>query len=222
MEKDMAVIDDAAEADRLLVDWWRRPSEKESLEWLSVLRFIRAPASQDWVAMPCKVSKRERPDFEITYGSKAVGVECTLATWQRYREVAAAADRHPTSRLLHMSPDLLVDRPASEHHRHFFDGGVPPAKLAPGFLRDEAELRLIEAIQHRVHVKSRRLPTYDYVHRIILIVTADCPVAGTTARILADATLRDRLRKLLCARNVKVSELLLDFGHDRVLRVDEL
>jgi hypothetical protein len=127
------------------------------------------------IDFPLRVTKREKPDFQICSGSRALGVEVTEAIPTDYARASALAKKENPDALIDISLFKLGETKTREEIRQICN----QRKLAgEGWAGDSAEHELAEAVRSITDSKTEKLrkPDFDKYPRNLLLIYDNMPL----------------------------------------------
>lgn len=147
----------------------------EDCERWSICHLLSTLNREDELDFPLYVTKRERPDFEITLGDQKWGVEITEAVPTDYARAVALADSENPDAVIDMSLFKFGERKSLNELREI----ISQAKLTgDGWEGDSAEYELAEATRSVTDIKTAKLikPEFEKYPRNILSVYDNMPL----------------------------------------------
>lgn len=147
----------------------------EDCERWSVYRFLSALNSARMLDFPLRLTKRERPDFEVQFSGESWGVEITEAVSQSYAHaVYLTVKEHPEAVI-----DLSLFPFDSDLSLSTIRNIINASKLTgSGWAGDQPERRFAEAVGEIVRSKTLKLLEEDFskFERNLLVIYENLPL----------------------------------------------
>jgi hypothetical protein len=147
----------------------------EDCERWSICRLLSTLINGSVLSFPLRVTKREKPDFQVCLGQKAWGIEVTEAIPTDDAKANALAEKENPNALIDISLFKFGEAKSLDEIRQI----INQAKLTgDGWAGDAAERELAEAIRCIVESKTKKLraPTFDKYPQNILVIYDNMPL----------------------------------------------
>lgn len=147
----------------------------DDCERWSICRFLSTLNGTGLVDFPLRVSKREKPDFQVCTGSSAWGVEVTEAIPKDYARASALLDRENPNALLDMSLFKYGETKTLEQIRDIL---AQKELTGDGWAGESAERELADALRSITESKTAKLRNkgFEKYPRNLLLVYDNMPL----------------------------------------------
>lgn len=147
----------------------------EDCERWSICRLLSTLNDGSVLSFPLRLTKREKPDFQVCLGQEIWGIEVTEAIPADYAKASALAEKENPNALIEISLFKFGDAKSLDEIRQI----INQAKLiGDGWAGDAAERELAEAIRCVVESKTRKLraSTFDKYPQNVLVIYDNMPL----------------------------------------------
>lgn len=156
----------------------------EDCERWSICRLLSTLNDGSVLSFPLRVTKRDKPDFQVCLGQKAWGIEVTEAIPSDYAKASALAEKENPNALIDISLFKFGKAKSLEEIRRI----INQVKLTgDGWAGDTAERELAKAIRSVVESKIKKLRalTFDKYPQNILMIYDNMPLPHCDHDIIA-------------------------------------